>query len=64
MDNEVDTELAKLSARRAELKWLQIRTAQLPRALAEELALSERFIAAAAGVPARTGHRETARGSW
>ena len=64
MNNDVDAKLEKLMARHAELKWLQIRTAQLPRALAQELALSEAYIAAAAGGPARSGNREAARGVW
>ena len=62
MNNDVDAKLEKLMARHAELKWLQIRTAQLPGALAQELALSEAYIAAAAGAPARSGNRLAARG--
>jgi hypothetical protein len=64
MTNEVDAKLVTLMARHAELKWLQIRTAQLPRALAQELALSEAYIAAATGGQARSGNREAARGLW
>jgi hypothetical protein len=62
MDTAVEAKLAKLMARQAELKWLQMRTAQLPRSLAEELASSEAIIAAATSGPARAGAREAARG--
>lgn len=64
MNNDVDPKLEKLMARHAELKWLQIRTAQLPGALAQELALSEAYIAAATGGQAHSGNREAARGLW
>ena len=64
MNNDADAKLEQLIARNAELKWLQIRTAQLPRALADELASSEALIAAAASGSARSGNREQARGRW
>ena len=64
MNNELDAKLEKLMVRRAELKWLQIRTAQLTGTLAEELALSEAFIAAATGGSARSVNRQSASREW
>ena len=62
MNNELDAKLEKLMARRAELRWLQIRTAQLPGVLAQELALSEAFIAAATGGSPHSWNRQDASG--
>jgi len=64
MNSELDAKLEKLMARCAELKWLQVRTAQLPGALAQELALSEAFIAVATGRSPHSGNRQDASGVW